>query len=124
MSPKLRILVGEDDTFYAKIFQLKLTKEGYDVCIASNGEEVVALSRSYKPKLILLDLIMPRKNGFDALAELQNDTSLSSIPVIVFSNLSQDEDIAKATSLGAKHYMVKSNVSIQEMLEAVKKFAI
>ncbi|MEW6617308.1 MAG: response regulator [Patescibacteria group bacterium] len=119
---KNKILVGEDDKNYANIFRLKLEKEGYVVFLASNGREVLEIAKQKDPQLILLDIIMPIQNGFDTLKILKSDPDLLHIPVIMVSNLGQDEDVSKAKKLGASDYLIKANISIQEMIERVKKY--
>jgi len=116
------VLVAEDDKFYGNIYKVKLTKEGYDVIVADNGEVAMEEVKKNKPDLILLDLIMPIKDGLETLKELKNDPKLKAIKVIVISNLGQEEDIVKAKSLGADDYFIKSNISIQEMVDKVKYF--
>lgn len=115
------IMVAEDDKYYANIFKLKLSKEGYRVAVVGDGAQVLALLKKEKPNLILLDLIMPVKDGFETLRELKADKSLEDVNVIVISNLGQKEDVEKAKKLGAIDYLVKANVSVQEMVEKVKK---
>jgi len=122
ISKKKKILVGEDDKNYANIFRLKLEKEGYEVFIAGNGREVLEIAKHEEPQLILLDIIMPIQNGFDTLKILKSDADLLHIPVIVVSNLGQDEDVKKAEKLGASDYLIKANISIQEMVEKVRGY--
>lgn len=117
-----KILVGEDDKNYSNIFRLKLEKEGYIVFIAGNGKEVLEIAKREEPHLILLDIIMPIQNGFDTLKILKSDANLLHIPVIMVSNLGQDEDVKKAQKLGASDYLIKANTSIQEMVERVKNY--
>lgn len=117
-----RILVAEDDKAYANIYRVKLTNEGFSVDIATHGEEAITKARATKPDLILLDLIMPQKDGFDVLEALKSDNALKKIPVIIFSNLSQNEDLERAKKMGAADYLVKANISIHEMVDKVKKF--
>lgn len=116
------ILVAEDDRFYANVYKVKLTKEGFDVAVVGNGDYVLAMAKKKKPDLILLDLIMPVKDGFTTLKELKADANLKSIKVVILSNLSQAEDKTKAKQLGAEEFVTKANVSIQEMVEMVKKY--
>lgn len=116
------ILVAEDDSFYSNIYKFKLNKEGFTVQTATNGDEVLNLAKEHKPDLILLDLIMPIKDGFETLKELKNDPGLKDIKVIVISNLGQDEDITRTKALGAQDYLVKANMSIQEMMDKVKSY--
>jgi DNA-binding response OmpR family regulator len=114
------ILVAEDDAFYGNVFKTKLSKEGYDVIITENGKKALEVARDKTPDLILLDLVMPEMDGFETLQTLKSDDKLKGVPVIVLSNLGQDSDIDKAKQLGAKDYFVKSNVSIQKVVEIVK----
>ncbi len=115
------ILIAEDDRFYAHIYETKLTREGFEIKIVSNGEEVLAAAKERQPNLIVMDLLMPVKDGFDALRDLKADETLKDIPVIVVSNLGQDEDMQQALKLGAADYFIKANLSIEEMVEKVKK---
>lgn len=119
---KKYILVAEDDSFYSNIYKFKLNKEGFLVETATNGDEALKLIRERKPDLILLDLIMPIKDGFETLRELKDDPALKDIKVIVISNLGQDEDITRTKEMGAQDYLVKANMSIQEMMDKVKSY--
>ncbi|MDD5083949.1 MAG: response regulator [Candidatus Moranbacteria bacterium] len=121
-APKVSLLVVEDDKFYANIYRVKFTKEGYDIRLAGDGDEALKMARERKPDLILLDLIMPKKDGFETLRELKADTNLKDIRVIVFSNLSQDEDIKRVKDAGAFDYIVKANISLQDMVARVKGY--
>lgn len=120
--PLKKILVIEDDQFYSNIFQLKLSKEGFEVHTAADGEQGIAKAKEVKPDLILLDMIMPVKDGFETLKELKADEHLKSINVIVLSNLGQENDIASTKTLGAADYIVKANMSVQEMVEKIRKY--
>jgi DNA-binding response OmpR family regulator len=102
--------------FLVKIYTVKLKKEGYDVNIATDGEQAVKLAGEVKPDLILLDLILPKMNGFEALEQIRATATGKNIPVIVLSNLGQEEDIKRAELLGATDYLVKANFSIQEVI--------
>lgn len=117
-----KILVIEDDQFYSSIFQRKLTKEGFEVHTAADGEQGIAQAKEIKPDLILLDMIMPVKDGFETLKELKADQNLKDINVIVLSNLGQENDIASTKTLGAVDYIVKANMSVQEMVEKIRKY--
>lgn len=117
---KIKILVVEDETFLVKIYSVKLKKEGYDVQIATDGEQAVKLSQTFKPDMILLDLILPKLNGFEALEQIRKKAVTKKTPVIVLSNLGQDEDIKRAESLGADDYLVKANFSIQDVVQKIK----
>ena len=115
------VLVAEDDKFYSNIFKIKLAKEGYEVVVVNNGEELLKAAREKKPDLIVLDLIMPIKDGFEVLGELKVDDSLKDVKVIVISNLGQETDIEKAKDLGATDHLTKANISLEEAMEKVKQ---
>lgn len=116
------ILVAEDDKFYANVYRVKLAKEGYQVMVVGNGEELLTEARKKTPDLILLDLIMPGKDGFETLQELKADPKLKSVKVVIMSNLGQTEDVAKAKGLGADDYMVKTNISVQELMSKISSY--
>lgn len=117
-----KILVVEDDQFLANAYKLKLTKTGYDVQVASDGKEAIDLMKEYVPDIILLDLIMPNMDGFVALENIKKDDRLKNITVIVASNLGQKEDIERAKALGADDFIIKSNVSIGEIIDKIGGF--
>lgn len=115
------ILVVEDDQFYGTIFQKKLSLAGYDVVLASDGAQGIAKAKEKRPDLILLDLIMPVMDGFETLKELRKDDTLKDIKVIVLSNLGQEADVEAARQYGITDFIVKSNLSVEEMLQVVQK---
>lgn len=120
----MKILVVEDEQVLAKVFQEKFEKAKYEVKIASDGQMGVDLAKSFKPDVIVLDLVLPKKNGFDVLEELKADDNFKSTPVIVVSNLGEDEDIKHALSLGAVDYFVKAQHPINEIVDKVKAVSI
>lgn len=116
-----RILIIEDDEFISDVYQKKLALEGYSVDLARDGEEALRKIREQKPDLVLLDIMIPLKDGFQVLSDMRNDSSLSDIRVMVMSNLSQGKDIARAKELGAVDYIVKSNVGLPEIVARVRR---
>lgn len=118
----IKILVAEDDKFLLKIYQTKLAKEGFNILIASDGEEAIQMVKSEKPSLVILDLLLPKKSGFEVLAEIKADPVTKDIPVIISSNLGQDADVEKGLKLGAADYMIKANLSITEVMDKIKKY--
>lgn len=120
MSTMYKILVAEDDNFLANAYRLKLTREGYEVKVVYDGGEVFKLLESYTPDLIILDLIMPKMDGFLTLEYLKKTQKWKNIPVLIASNLGQSEDIVKATKLGAEDYIVKTDLSMKEVVQKVK----
>lgn len=118
-----KVLVVEDDHFLGTAYKAKLTKEGYDFRLATDGEEVMTVLQEFMPDVILLDLVMPRKDGFAVLVELKKDPRFKDIPVIVASNLGQQEDHEKAKQLGAVDYVTKSELSLDAIVEKIAKWA-
>lgn len=102
-----KILIIEDDIFFQKFYQTKLLEKGYEIEVASDGEEGLSKIAAVKPDLILLDLIMPKKDGFDVLKTLAERKEKNKTPILVFSTLSGDEDINEAMKLGAQGYINK-----------------
>lgn len=122
MSTTKKILLAEDEEFVARSYIRKLQVEGFEVLHAHNGEEVLKILTTEKPDLMLLDLMMPLKTGFEVLTEIkENGTEeVKKIPIVVASNLGQKSDIDTALSLGAVDFLVKSNISLKELVEKIK----
>ncbi len=114
-----RILIVEDERPLSHALEMKLKNQGYDPHVVMNGTDAIAEVKKGGYALILLDLIMPIMDGFAVLEELKS--MKNTVPVIVLSNLGQDEDRAKAKTLGAVDYFVKSNTPIADIVERVKK---
>lgn len=115
------ILLVEDDAFLSSMYQTKLELEGYKVWVAKDGERGLQMIRKYEPDLILLDIILPKLNGFDLMKQLKRNTKLSQIPIILLTNLSQKEDVQTGLDLGAKDYLIKAHYMPSEVLEKIKK---
>lgn len=120
----MKILIAEDEESLALVLKEKLINSGFDAKVARDGESAMDLLRSFKPELLLLDLIMPKKDGFAVMQEMKEDAEIAHIPVIVLSNLGEDENIKKALQLGAKDYFVKSQHPINEIVEKIEKARI
>lgn len=118
---KTKVLVAEDDQFLLKVYLNKFKMEDYDVISALDGVEAMKKLKSEKPDILLLDLVMPEKDGFEVLCEMKMDPELKKIPVVILSNLGQESDIKKGKELGADDYMVKANFSINEVVDKVKE---
>lgn len=114
-----KILIVEDERPISKALELKLSISGYDVKCAFDGIEAIELLKKNKYDLMLLDLMMPKKDGFTVLQEMKDNNI--KVPVIVSSNLSQNEDFDKARELGAVDFFVKSNTPIVEVVNNIKK---
>jgi len=115
-----RIVVADDDRMFRKVAETTLRRQGYDVATASDGEEALQLIRSERPDMIVLDLIMPKLQGFDVLQTLKQDPLTSAIPVIVLSSLTQEQDKQEALDLGAVAYFNKTTFSMSELVKQVE----
>ena len=119
-SKKQIVLIVEDDEFLRSLAAKKLAQDGFDVKVAVDGENAVTVAKDTKPSLIVLDLILPGMDGFDVLEKIKAEDALKSVPVIVFSNLGQKEDVDRAQYLGASDFLVKSNFTLDDLLEKIK----
>jgi len=117
--PARRILLAEDDRFLRKAAETALKRQGFVVLAAVDGEEALRMARAEAPDLLLLDLIMPKLQGFEVLRALKADAATAAIPVIVLSNLGQDSDVKQAMEAGAVAYLVKANLSLQDLVKRV-----
>ncbi|OGG22361.1 hypothetical protein A3D03_06720 [Candidatus Gottesmanbacteria bacterium RIFCSPHIGHO2_02_FULL_40_13] len=113
-----RILIAEDEKPMANALSLKLGSAGYEITLVYDGEAAIAVLNESKYDLLILDLVMPKKDGFFVLAELKK--LKIAVPIIVSSNLSQEEDIRRAKELGASDYFIKSDTTLAEIVEKVK----
>lgn len=115
-----KILIIEDDKFLRELIVQKLSKEDFGVSEAIDGEEGIKKIKEEKPDLILLDLILPGIDGFEVLSRMKEDPALTSIPVIILSNLGQKEDVERGLKLGAVDYLIKAHFTPGEIIEKVK----
>ncbi len=116
-----KVLIVEDDTFLKNLASTKLTKEGFEVLPAGSVEELNTILESHTPDIILLDLLLPGTDGFGILKKIRENLKLTETPVIIFSNLSDEKDIAQAKELGANHFMIKSNFTLDEIVSKVRE---
>lgn len=121
---KIKIVIVEDDQFLAKVLMFRLEEEGFRVALAANGEVAIEIIKNENPAIILLDLLLPKKSGFEVLAEMKLDEVIKNIPVIILSNLGQQTDIDKGIQLGAIDYLVKANFSIQDIVLKIKEHLV
>ncbi|HEY0965434.1 MAG TPA: response regulator [Candidatus Saccharimonadales bacterium] len=120
MNGKKRILLVEDDTSLADVYQARLELEGFEVRQVNNGEDALSTAVSFKPELILLDAMMPKISGFDVLDILRNTPETTNIKVVMLTALSQPKDKERAENLGVDDYLVKSQVVIGDVVDRVK----
>ena len=117
-----KVLLVEDDSLMVRMYQRKLASDGYDVSVAVNGEEGLAKIRSFRPDLVLLDIMMPKLNGLQMLERMKADPTVSQIPAIILTNLGgSQEDIERGLELGAVAYLVKSAYRPDEVVAKVKE---
>ncbi|MBN1779015.1 MAG: response regulator [Candidatus Buchananbacteria bacterium] len=119
---KIKVLVVEDDPSISDLYHERLVEDGYQVFAAHNGHDGFVLAQSKKPDLILLDIIMPDVDGYEMLQELKTSQSTKNTPVIIFSNLSQREEIEKGLKLGASDFIIKTSVTPTQMAKKVEEF--
>lgn len=118
---KIKILIVEDDTFLAGIYANKFEKEGFEVCLATDGEAGFKAVQKENPDIVLLDILLPKLDGFEVLERMKADTAVKSIPVILLTNLGQKEDVDKGLKLGAADYLIKAHFMPSETVDKVKK---
>jgi len=115
------ILFIEDDAFLRSLIGKKLSAAGFRPTEAVDGQTGFKKAKEEKPDLILLDLLLPAPDGFEILSKLKNDTTTSSIPVIILSNLGQKEDVDRGLSLGADDYLIKAQFTPEEIIVKIKE---
>lgn len=116
-----KILLIEDDPFILKMYETKFRLEKLETRIAENGQKGLDLLESYDPDIVLLDLMMPEKDGFQVLQEMRANEKWQRLPVIVLSNISQEIDIERARELGATDYFVKTSLTPQQVVDKIKE---
>jgi len=114
-----RILVVEDDTYLSNAYRVKLTKAGFEVRNVFDGDEALDILKAFVPDLILLDIVMPKKDGFATLEEIKANEKWENIPVILASNLGQKEDRDKGIQLGAADFFIKTDFSLNDLIEKI-----
>jgi CheY-like chemotaxis protein len=114
MTPQT-ILLAEDDRFLRRAMEVALTKRGFHVVVAVDGQDALELLQTNRPDLVLLDLLMPRKTGLEVLRALRADPDTASLPVLILSNSSKELEMQQAEALGISGYWIKANVSLQEL---------
>jgi DNA-binding response OmpR family regulator len=117
---KEKILIVEDDKFLGEFLLKRLKEEGFEVFLATNGEEGFNLAREKRPELIILDLILPEKNGYEVLEDLKKNPLTSNIPVLVLSNLGQKEEVEEAFRKGAEDFLIKAYYSLDDIALRVR----
>ena len=119
----MKILIIEDDLFFQKFYRTQLEGQGFEIDIGKNGVEGLTKIDSFKPDVILLDIIMPEKDGFEVLETLSENGKIKNLPILVFSTLGQEKDVKRAMELGAKGFINKSFFDFNSLLEKIKQLA-
>lgn len=116
-----KILLVEDDNNLREIYEARLQAEGHEIVSAHDGEEALVLAKSEKPDLIIADVMMPKISGFEMLDILRNTDELKNVKVVMLSALGQEEDQQRASKLGADKYLVKSQVTLEDIVNVINK---
>jgi CheY-like chemotaxis protein len=119
----VKVLVIEDDHLIVELVTLKLTQNGYDTHYILNGTEALDTITSYQPDTVILDLMLPGRSGQEILAEIKSRDDLCHIPVMIFSNVSQDDQAEELLKKGAKAYMVKASTDLDDLVKKVGELA-
>ncbi|MFA5870843.1 MAG: response regulator [Candidatus Paceibacterota bacterium] len=119
---KNKILLVEDDEVLSKVVYEELTEADFDVSQAFDGESGLLMAHKEQPDLVLLDILLPKKDGFDILSDLKKSSETKDLPVIMLTMLGSDDDIKRGLQLGANDYIVKSQHALPEIIEKVKTF--
>lgn len=116
-----KILLVEDDEGLASVYKQRFEAEGFEIKHVANGEDALSTAISFKPALILLDVMMPKISGFDVLDIIRNTPELSNVKIVMLTALSQEKDVERAKELGVDDYLVKSKVVIADVVETVRR---
>lgn len=116
-----KVLIVDDEPALLDIYSTKLSMEGFQVAVAHDGIEGIQQAVQFKPEIILLDVVMPLKDGFETLQDLKMNTSTKDIPVIILSNLGQDYEVKRGMALGAKYFLTKANLSPQRVVDEIRR---
>ena len=117
--PKTKILIIEDDKFLSRLIKDSLDPQKFEVAVALAADEGIDQAIIDRPALIVLDILLPGKDGFTCLREMKKNPKIKNIPVIILSNLGQDEEIKKGRALGAVDYIIKANFSIDRVIKKI-----
>ena len=116
-----KILFIEDDPLLVKIYSTRLSADGFEVLSAENGEAGLQVAETQVPDLIVLDIMMPRLDGFSVLEKLRQSEKTRNTPILVYSNLGQEDEIVRAKKMGATDFVIKANLSPTEMINKIKE---
>ncbi len=118
---KYKVAIVEDEPFLASMYTTKFELEGFEVLRAGDGGEGLKLIKEAKPDIVLLDVVMPKMDGFEVLTTLRGEAETAKLPVILLTNLGQSSDIEKGLALGANDYIIKANYTPAQVVAKVKE---
>ncbi|NOQ68199.1 response regulator [Patescibacteria group bacterium] len=118
---KTKVLIIEDDSYISDMYRIKFESENFETVVASNGIEGIKFLEKAVPDIILLDVVMPKIDGFSVLKEIKKDPKLDKIPVVLLTNLSQKENVERGFALGASSYIIKAHFTPSEVVEKIKE---
>lgn len=121
MAKKSKILIIEDEEYLADLYKMKFEQEGFSVIIAREGDEGLALARKKSPDLVLLDLVMPGKDGYEVLEEMRSDPVTKNLRIYILSNLGQEDEVEQGKAAGADDFLVKANLTPEQLTAKVKE---
>lgn len=116
------VLIIEDDPLIVKIYTTRLSADGHTVASCENGQDALTTLQRFMPHLILLDIMMPKLDGFEFLTTIRKNEQTRTIPVLVYSNLSNEKEIARAKSLGATEFLIKANLTPTEVMKKINHY--
>ncbi|MDX9893382.1 MAG: response regulator [Patescibacteria group bacterium] len=119
---KNKVLLVEDDQTLLEMYELKFKEAGFDLILAADGESGLELAKKEMPAVVLLDIMMPKMDGFAVLTQLRQDDATKNIVILMLSNLGQQTDIEKGKQLGAQDYVVKASMTPTQVVEKVKSY--
>ena len=122
MKSTKKVLIFEDEKALGQVLAQKLELEGYTTKLQTNGANALACIQEVQPDLVILDLVMPKLDGFTVLEQVKGDAELKNIPMIILSNLSQEQDMQQVKELGANEFLVKSNTPLAEVVKKVSSY--
>lgn len=120
----MKLLIIEDEEILVRVLREKFEKTGAQVLVEMNGDKALSVVKRYKPDIILLDIVLPNKDGLEILSELKADSELKNIPVVIMSNIEEDERVSEALKLGALEYIMKVQHPIDEIVEKVMQHVL
>lgn len=117
----MKLLIIEDEQALAEVLREEFESQGIEVTAAADGEAALKAMEAGVPEAVLLDLLLPKKDGFEVLAAMKASAALKRVPVVILSNLAQSDDVKRGLALGADGYLIKTDFSLKEVVDQVRK---